>query len=88
MLTIVPPENATPPNFAEKTFANSHITTKFTKIFSLEIEAALNRRTQLTTARYTMLLVQWCHSECSAPSSLLEAAGGYTVRYCLGIESL
>ena len=25
-----------PPNFVEKTFANSHKTTKFTKVFSLE----------------------------------------------------
>ena len=29
-------KDAMPPNFAEKTFANSHKTAKFTKLFSLE----------------------------------------------------
>jgi len=29
-------KDAIPPNFAEKTFANSHKTVKFTKVFSLE----------------------------------------------------
>ena len=29
-------KGATPPNFAEKTFANSHKTAKFAKVFSLE----------------------------------------------------
>ena len=29
-------KDATPPNFAMKTFANSHKTSKFTKVFSLE----------------------------------------------------
>ena len=33
---IVPPKDAMPPNFAEKTFANSHKTLKFAKIFFLE----------------------------------------------------
>ena len=31
---LVPPKDATPPNFAEKTFSNSH---KASKIFSLEM---------------------------------------------------
>ena len=30
------PKDATPSNFAEKTFANSHKTAKFAKVFSLE----------------------------------------------------
>ena len=36
VLPIVPLEDATPSNFAEKTFANSHKTSKFVKVFSLE----------------------------------------------------
>ena len=31
------PKDTTPPNFTEKTFANSHKTAKFVKVFSLEI---------------------------------------------------
>ena len=31
-----PPKDATPQNFTEKTFTNSHKTTKFVKVFSLE----------------------------------------------------
>ena len=30
------PKDATPPNFAAKTFTNSHKTVKFVKVFSLE----------------------------------------------------
>ena len=33
---LVLPKDATPPNFVEKTFANSHKTSKFAKVFSLE----------------------------------------------------
>ena len=33
---LVPPKDATPPNFTEKTFTNSHKTVKFAKVFSLE----------------------------------------------------
>ena len=36
LLTFVAPKDATPPSFAEKTFANRHKTAKFTKVFSLE----------------------------------------------------
>ena len=36
LLTFAVPKDATPPNFAEKTFVNSHKTAKFTKVFSLE----------------------------------------------------
>ena len=36
VLPIVLPKNAMPPNFTEKTFANSHKTSKFAKVFSLE----------------------------------------------------
>ena len=36
LLTFAVPKDTTPPNFAEKTFANSHKTTKFAKVFSLE----------------------------------------------------
>ena len=37
LLRIAPvPKDATPPNFAEKTFVNSHKTAKFVKVFSLE----------------------------------------------------
>ena len=35
--SLVPPKDATPPNFTEKTFANSHKASKFAKVFSLEI---------------------------------------------------
>jgi len=34
--SLVPPKDATPPNFVEKTFTNSHKTSKFTKFFFLE----------------------------------------------------
>ena len=37
LLTFAVPKDATPPNFTEKTFANSHKTEKFAKVFSLEI---------------------------------------------------
>ena len=33
---LSPPKDTTPPNFAEKTFANSYKTSKFAKVFSLE----------------------------------------------------
>ena len=36
VLPIVPPEDITPPNFAKKTFTNSHKTLKYAKVFSLE----------------------------------------------------
>ena len=36
LLTFVAPKDATPPSFAEKTFANRHKTAKFAKVFSLE----------------------------------------------------
>ena len=36
LLNFAMPKDATPPNFTEKTFANSHKTTKFAKVFSLE----------------------------------------------------
>ena len=36
LLTSAAPKDATPPNFAEKTFANRHKTAKFAKVFSLK----------------------------------------------------
>ena len=36
LLAFAAPKDATPPNFAEKTFANSHKTAKSAKVFSLE----------------------------------------------------
>ena len=36
LLASAAPKDATPPNFAEKTFANRHKTVKFAKVFSLE----------------------------------------------------
>ena len=33
---LVPPNNAMPPNFAEKTFMNSHKISKLAKVFSLK----------------------------------------------------
>ena len=36
LLTFAAPKNATPPNFAQKTFTNSYKTVKFTKVFSLK----------------------------------------------------
>ena len=36
VLPLVLLEDATPSNFAKKTFANSHKTSKFAKVFSLE----------------------------------------------------
>ena len=36
LLTSAAPKDATPPNFAEKTFVNPHKTAKFAKVFSLE----------------------------------------------------
>ena len=36
LLTLAMPKDATSPNFTEKTFANSHKTSKFAKVFSLE----------------------------------------------------
>ena len=36
LLAFAKPKDTAPPNFAEKTFANSHITVKFAKVFSLE----------------------------------------------------
>ena len=35
-LTFAAPKNAMTPNFAEKTFKNSHKTVKFVKVFSLK----------------------------------------------------
>ena len=36
LLAFATPKDATAPNFAEKTFTNSHKTAKFTKVFYLE----------------------------------------------------
>ena len=36
LLALAMPKDATSPNFAEKTFANSHKASKFVKVFSLE----------------------------------------------------
>ena len=36
LLACATPKDATPPDFAEKTFVNSHKTVKFAKVFSLE----------------------------------------------------
>ena len=36
LLVCAAPKDAMPPNFTEKTFANSHKTGKFAKVFSLE----------------------------------------------------
>ena len=36
LLAFAVPKDVTYPNFLEKTFANSHKTTKFAKLFSLE----------------------------------------------------
>ena len=36
LLAFAVPKDATPQHFAEKTFMNSHKTTKFTKVFSLK----------------------------------------------------
>ena len=36
LLTCSVPNNSMPPDFVEKTLANSHKTTKFAKVFSLE----------------------------------------------------
>ena len=36
LLACAAPKDATPPNFTEKTFTNSHKTAKFAKVFSLE----------------------------------------------------
>ena len=36
MLAGQPLKNAMPPNFAEKTFANSYKTSKFAKVFNLK----------------------------------------------------
>ena len=36
LLPFATPTDAMPPNFTEKTFANSHKTAKFAKVFSLE----------------------------------------------------
>ena len=36
LLAFAAPKDATPPNFAEKTFADSHKSAKFTKVFSLK----------------------------------------------------
>ena len=36
LLTFAMPKDAMPPNLMEKTFASSHKTPKFTKVFSLE----------------------------------------------------
>ena len=35
-LLVLPPKDAMPPNFVEKTFANSYKTLKFSKALSLE----------------------------------------------------
>ena len=37
LLAFATPKDATTQNFVEKTFANSHKTAKFTKVFSLEV---------------------------------------------------
>ena len=36
LLAFAAPKDTMPQNFAEKTFTNSHTTTKFAKVFSLE----------------------------------------------------
>jgi len=36
LLAFAAPKDAKPPNFMEKTFADSHKTAKFVKVFSLE----------------------------------------------------
>ena len=37
LLTCAMPKGTMPPNFVEKTFANSHKTAKFAKVFSLKV---------------------------------------------------
>ena len=39
LLACAVPKDATPPNFAEKTFANSHKSVKFVKVLSLKFPA-------------------------------------------------
>ena len=43
-------KGVTPPNFSEKTFTNSHKTTKFTKVFSLESFPLYSRRRFFSTS--------------------------------------
>ena len=45
LLACAVPKDATPPNFMEKTFANSHKTAKFVKVFSLESFPLYNTHT-------------------------------------------
>ena len=47
-----------PPNFAEKTFTNSHKTAKFAKVFSLESFLLSVYSTVLVTS-YCMLMEWW-----------------------------
>ena len=46
---LVPPNTVPPPNFAKKTFANSHKNSKFAKVFSLKVPAV--RKFQFSVAK-------------------------------------
>ena len=59
-------KDATPPNFAEKTFTNSHKTTKFTKVWKFPaIQYALSTKTIfINTVMYCVLRVCVCVCVC------------------------
>ena len=54
LLASAVPKDATPPNFAEKTFTNCHKTAKFAKVFSLESFPLYGIRYSYTAKSYVL----------------------------------
>ena len=52
-LLVSPPKDTTPPNFTEKTFANSYKTSKFAQVFSSKFPALRYHSTQALPFFYT-----------------------------------
>ena len=60
LLAFAAPKDATPPNFTEKTFANSHKTAKSAKVFSLESFLLYSRKILRLLLLHTFCL---CYSD-------------------------
>ena len=87
MLAFAAPKDATLPNFTEKTVANSHKTTKFAKVFSLESFPLYgnpypNRGTEVNR---NMWLLKWETLDfvhCSLQVSAVQVSPGEVVVEC------
>ena len=63
LLAHAMPKDTTPPNFAEKTFTNSHKTAKFAKVFSFE-SFPLYSISSIHTHKTHMMHITGCYTGC------------------------